>query len=184
MSYLVVFSFVALIIERILQFIDWLFSWMFSPQHKVMEDLRKQILSYKERAEKYKQTYLAEIEKVKNHPITDAEFENLMQISQQYVGLSDAEVKDLMKIWQDYQHKRQRYVAIKMITMWILGFGLSFGFCILFDYTIMGKIGIESLTQPEMVKIDYILTAILLGSGTKPVHDLLSMLSARAKGKA
>lgn len=193
MSSLVLFSFAALIIERILQLIDWVFSFIFSPQHKVMEDLRKQILAYKERSDSYKQTYLIELEKVKDHIITNTEFENLMLISQQYVGLGDAELKDLMKTWQDYQTKRQRYLAIKMIAMWLLGFGISYAICSALDYRLMVDLGIASLQPTDadleagivtnMMKLDYIFTAILLSCGTKPIHDLLSTLSAKAKGK-
>ncbi len=191
MSYLVIFSFMALIFERILELLDKLYQHIFSPQEDFQKSLSEKILNYKGRAEEFKKTFRSEIENYKDKPISDAELNTLLQISQGYVSMSEEEIKDLIIIWNQQQVAQRKHVAVKMTVMWILGFALGLGFCFLVDFRLLGPLGVESLLPKEnengipisIPVLDYILTAILLSCGTKPIHDLLSMLSSKAKVK-
>jgi len=182
MNTLIIFSFAALFIERVLEFFDWIHRSIFPPQEKISKALSEKILAYTGKVANFKQTYRQEIEKLKDHPLTDEELESLLHVSQGYVTLTQEECKDLVLAWRQYNEQRQQQMALKMMLMWILGFFLSFGFCILFDFHLLGPLGISKLVpaiEGERALLDYILTAVLLGSGTKPVHDIISMLGAK-----
>lgn len=62
-----------------------------------------------------------------------------------------------------------------MIGMWFLACFLAFAFCFFFDLHMMNRLDLK-----VNLWIDKILTAIVIGSGTKPIHDILSLMT---KGK-
>lgn len=60
----------------------------------------------------------------------------------------------------------------KMIAMWGLASVLGLGFAYFFNLNMMARMDI---VLPEW--LDKIFTALVLGSGTKPIHDIISLMS-------
>ena len=68
--------------------------------------------------------------------------------------------------------KRQ---SCKMIFMWILASGLAFLFCYFLDLNLMKRL--DLVINPWL---DKVFSAVVIGSGTKPIHDIISLME---KGK-
>ena len=63
----------------------------------------------------------------------------------------------------------------KMVWMWLLATLFGFAFCYTLKLQLMLRLNMEVATW-----VDYFFTSLILGSGTKPVHDIIALMG-RAK---
>ena len=63
-----------------------------------------------------------------------------------------------------------------MIGMWVLASLFGFLFCYFLELQLM-----QRLNMDVNVWIDRFFTALILGSGTKPVHDIISLMNRSKK---
>lgn len=64
----------------------------------------------------------------------------------------------------------------KMIAMWFLACILGFLFAWWLNLHMMDRLG-----APQNVWVDRFFTALVLGSGTKPIHDIISLMGRNKK---
>ena len=176
MNQLVIVSIVALVIERILELLDWLRSYFYSFPQQMNLAFTEKIDSFKQRTDKFKEVLRQDIMRIKDGEVSDEDLANIISTSCGFSQISDDEMKELLILWREYEEKREKIANIKMIIMWFFALALSLAFVQLFDFRLMDQMGIAMHNY-----MDKFMTAIVLGSGTKPVHDVISILKHKKK---
>lgn len=69
------------------------------------------------------------------------------------------------------REKGEKAKRAKMIVMWVLASLMGLGFAYWFDLNLMARLDVEIAPC-----LDKIFTALILGSGTKPIHDIISLM--------
>ncbi len=69
------------------------------------------------------------------------------------------------------EEKNKKQHKIKSVVMWVLACLIALAFALWLDLHIMARMDVQ--VAPF---IDCLLTALVLGSGTKPVHDVLKLI--------
>lgn len=72
--------------------------------------------------------------------------------------------------------KAERKKTTKMILMWFLAIAIAYGFVCWLNLLMMARLNVA--VEPC---IDKILTALVIGSGTKPIHDVISLMNNKKK---
>ncbi|NUM35733.1 MAG: hypothetical protein HUU50_14395 [Candidatus Brocadiae bacterium] len=96
----------------------------------------------------------------------------LAQAIERILELLDSVVSILWNIPErDEDNKKKK----KMVFMWLLATLFGFVFCYTLKLQLMQRLNME-----VHIWVDYFFTSLILGSGTKPVHDIISLMG-RAK---
>lgn len=99
----------------------------------------------------------------------------LAQAIERVLELIDWIVSIIWNIPEKAEKEDANKKRFKMVGMWILATLFGFAFCYSLKLQLMLRLNME-----VHIWADYFFTSLILGSGTKPVHDIISLMG-RAK---
>lgn len=100
----------------------------------------------------------------------------IAQIVERILELIDWIISWFVPIKKDGDEKAIKKQSAKMIVMWFLAVAIAFAFVYWLDLCLMMRLQIK--VEPF---IDKFFTALAIGSGTKPIHDVISLMGRSGK---